>query len=111
MATTVLFLLCTETCKMYISDKAVKCDNKILFNPVIYILIFVRLYVNGIIHQNTEKQLKMDGLFNLVRLFAEGDLAEGRRGHTVILCHYVGTKIEFWNFSITKNVCSVCSYM
>lgn len=68
---------------MYISDKAVKCDNKILFNPVIYILIFVRLYVNGIIHQNTEKQLKMDGLFNLVRLFAEGDLAEGRRGRTV----------------------------
>lgn len=83
MATTVLFLFCTETCKMYISDKAVKCDNKILFNPVIYILIFVRLYVNGIIHQNTEKQLKMDGLFNLVRLFAEGDLAEGRGGHTV----------------------------
>lgn len=27
------FLFCTETCKMYISDKAVKCDNKILFNP------------------------------------------------------------------------------
>lgn len=45
--------------------------------------MFVRLYVNGIIHQNTEKQLKMDGLFNLVRLFAEGDLAEGRRGRTV----------------------------
>lgn len=26
-------------------------------------------------------------------------------------CHYVGTKIEFWNFSITKNVRSVYSYM
>lgn len=29
------FLFCTETCKMYISEKAVKCDNKILFNPTI----------------------------------------------------------------------------
>lgn len=68
---------------MYISDKAVKCDNKILFNPVIYILIFVRLYVNEIIHRNTEKQLEMDELFNLGRLLAEGDLAEGRRGCAV----------------------------
>lgn len=29
------FLFCTETCKMYISEKAVQCDNKILFNPTI----------------------------------------------------------------------------
>lgn len=39
---------------MYISDKAVQCDNKILFNPVTYILLFVRFHAGA--------QLKTDGL-------------------------------------------------
>lgn len=53
------FFFRTETCKMYISDEAVKCDNKILFNPVTYILIFVRFHGGEITPRNTEAQLKM----------------------------------------------------
>lgn len=63
-----LFLFRRETCKMYISDEAVKCDNKILFNPVSYILIFVRFHVSEITHQNIEMQPKIDDLLKLVCL-------------------------------------------
>jgi len=40
---------------MYISDKAVKCDNKTLFNPVIYIFVFVRFRGGEITHQKAER--------------------------------------------------------
>lgn len=63
-----LFLFRTETCKMYISDKAVKCDNKILFNPVAYILIFLRCHVREVTRQNTEVRLKVDDLLQVVSL-------------------------------------------
>lgn len=89
------FLLRTETCKMYISDKAVKCDNKILFNPVIYILIFVRFRDGEITPENAGAQLGIE-LLKLVGL--RGGLAEGGEGNAVPCiwrtCHdCVGTEI------------------